>query len=392
MRAVFLTVFLVFVTAITVYPAEKEKEIAGSLNLFGEIRLESIYDNTLVEQGDWLLYVPPGPGENNDVFLMSIRHSRIGIKFDNLDLSTRFKIRGLIESDFAGGFPNSDVAVTEPNPRLRRAWFEIYRENWQLRSGQDWALNSGPFPSTTNYMLGAAMGNLWIMSPQIRFTHNLLLFKYSVSINRPVAGNYKYNDINQSDRDPIGHGELTGKPWFMGRLWLKLKGLDLSISSHYGEEEIRDIMGKLYSRSSKSINGDILLKNANAVVTVKGFYGENLDTFYGGIMQGYISDMNSVENVVSTGGWTELQIFPIRNWKMCIGGGFERILNDEPIDLMRTLNDWRYINIGYSPGDDLLFKLEGDYLKTHCHDQKSRDNFRIHFVSSYSFNLIVGHN
>ena len=55
--------------------------------LYGIIKLETIYDNTEVVQGDWLLFVRPGNSiyADRSVFTMNVRHSRLGLDLESPD-------------------------------------------------------------------------------------------------------------------------------------------------------------------------------------------------------------------------------------------------------------------------------------------------------------------
>ena len=263
----------------------------GPFHFYGFVRGEAMYDDTQVKVGDWLLYVPSGGGGEADEtkgFTMTGRHSRIGVKIDGgVDPQGR-TVRGLIEADFAGGFPNSSTAARQPNLRLRHAWVEWSNPDlWALRVGQDWALISGPFPATTSFVVGAGKGHLWMRYPQIKWSMGKDPVKIAVSINRPMAGNVKYDEYAGGDFDPVGDGEITGLPWFMGRVWFKTGPFGVSVSGHYGQESIADEAGTRHDVNSWSVNADAFFKTGPVAVYGRFFTGENLNSFFGGVFQGY---------------------------------------------------------------------------------------------------------
>jgi hypothetical protein len=217
--------------------------------LYGFIKLEAIRDNTEVVKGDWLLYANKGgtAQSRQEVFTMNARHSRIGLKIGGPGVGTKGKINSIMEVDFAGGFTNSSTAARQPNLRLRNAWVELNYPKWELRFGQDWALISGPFPNTTNFVVMGCAGNLWMSYPQIAFTLKESPMKFSFSINRPMAGDIKYEAYASGDLDPVDNGEKTAMPWLMGRTWFTSGKLTTSVSGHYGAKKINDLSARSHS-------------------------------------------------------------------------------------------------------------------------------------------------
>jgi hypothetical protein len=354
------------------------------LTFYGFIKMEAFYDNTEVAKGDWLLFTQPDgtPQSKQDIFSMNARHSRLGLKFENPIAEGEAKISALLEMDFAGGFPNSSTAARQPNPRLRHAWVELSKNNWAYRFGQDWALIAGPFPNTTSFVVGAGKGNLWMRYPQIKITYAGDPLTVAFSINRPMAGNIKYEDFSGGDFDPVGDGERSAMPWLMGRAWYKAGSTTLSASFHYGQEQINDISGDSHDSKTYSVNGDAQFSLGALVITLRGFYGENLNSFFGGVFQGFATDSSSVNNVVSKGGWGQLKYTIDEMWSLTLGGGM-----DDPDDdyVSRTRNDWMFANVSCNVQKAVTFILEGEYLKTSYKTADAGANTRIQFVTYYKF-------
>lgn len=360
------------------------------ISLYGFVKFEAIYDQTEIAKGDWALYAhPDGSAQSEqDVMTMNARHSRIGIKIAGPEFGEN-KVNGLVEMDFAGSFPNSGTAARQPIPRLRHAWVEIVNPFWEARFGQDWALVSGPFPNTTSFVVGAGKGNLWMRYPQMKFTIKPDNFKIAVSLNRPMAGNIKYNEFDGGSFDMVGDGERTGLPWLMGRVdYSPSKNFTASLSGHYGQEQIEAINELPIDKPTYSVNADVVLKTGNFSITASGFYGENLNSFFGGIFQGFIRpDDSSVENVKALGGWGQIKYQFTKKWSSTLGGGAD--IPDEETLLeggdMRTKNTFGFLNFAYSPVDPLIFMLEGEYLKTEYQQSDAGSNVRIQFVTYYKF-------
>ena len=367
----------------------EQENITDKINLqfSGFIKLEAFYDNTEVAQGDWLLYVNPGnsPKADQSVFSMNARHSRICMNMEGPSIGKDGKINGYIEVDFGGGFPNSSTAARQPQLRMRHAWAEINYPAWEARFGQDWALISGPFPNTTSFVVGAGKGNLWMRYPQIRYTIKRNPVKFSVSINRPMAGNTKYNDFAGGDFDIVSDGERSGLPWIMGRLWYNMGEKTVSVSGHVGKEQIDDLSGKHHCMKTMSFNTDLQVTSGPVSVTARAFYGENLNSFFGGVFQGFTRDSTSVSNIASRGGWGQLVYKFDDSWSATIGGGTDDPDDNDLVPGNRSRNDWLFGNVSLSIEKALVFMLEADFLKTSYIGNKAGKNTRIQFVTYYKF-------
>ncbi len=371
------------------------------VKFYGFVKFEAIMDNTEIAKGDWQLYARPGDSDYADrsTFTMNARHTRLGFKFAGPDVND-LKVTGLIEVDFAGGFPNSGTAARQPNLRLRHAWVQIAAEKWEARFGQDWALISGPFPNTTNFVVGAGKGNLWMRYPQMRFTYKADPMKISISLNRPMAGNIKYEDFTGGDFDPVGDGERSGMPWVMGRIWLNAGQATFSVSGHYGTESDEDPNGELQDVESYSMNGDLVFKTGPVAFTVRGFMGANLNSFFGGCFQNVYYDPVEEEPVAiaAMGGWGQLKYALNEKWEVTVGGGFddpdeEDLRDSDPANAYYSIdkNDWMFGNIAFKLDKSVVFQLGADYLATTYMDDaagneiEKGENIRTMFVTYYKF-------
>jgi len=358
-----------------------------NLKLYGFVRFEAIFDNTQMAVGDWQLFARPGNSSYADekIFTMTARHTRFGMKIDGPALQGGGKINGLIEIDFAGGFPNSSTAARQPLPRLRHAWVEINKSNWALRFGQDWALISGPFPGTTNFVVGAGKGNLWMRYPQIKYTIKGKTTKFALSLNRPMAGNIKYNNFAGGSFDMVGDGERSGLPWIMARLWLMSGKNTFSVSGHYGMEKIADLSASTHEVKTFSLNADAVLNFGKVVFTGRGFMGENLNSFFGGVFQGFTRDATSVMNVASKGGWGQFKFKLSDLWSLTLGGGLDDPDEKDLNTGARTRNDWLFSNLTYSFTSSVKFMFGCDHVKTSYLNGEAGKNLRLQFVSLFVF-------
>lgn len=383
---IFMIFFLVILSSMLI--AEDEPLSAKfKIKFYGFVKLEAIYDNTEVAKGDWLLFVRPNdsPEAKQEVFTMNARHTRIGMDIQGPVIDKNGKIVSRIEFDFAGGFPNSSTAARQPQLRLRHAWVEVNFPSWEARFGQDWALIASPFPNTTSFVVGAGKGNLWMRYPQIRYTFKKDKIKFATSINRPMAGNIKYNDFDGGDFDPVADGERSGLPWLMGRMWYIQDDFTASLSAHYGKEKISDLLGNAHNKSSYSLNADVQLRAGSLKFIVRGFYGENLNSFFGGVFQGFTCDSSSVTNVASKGGWFQFLYKLNPSWSATLGGGMDDPDDNNLKTGNRSRNDWGFFNIAYNYKKPLIFILESEFLRTSYINGEEGENIRFQFVTYFKF-------
>ncbi len=368
---------------------------------YGFVRFEMIYDNTEVAKGDWLLFVHPGDSRqaDQDQLTATARHTRLGFDISRSAYKDEGMVTAKIELDFAGGFPNSGTAARQPLVRLRHAWMQYAESNWAFRFGQDWALISTPFPATTNFVVGAGAGNLWMRYPQIRFTQEFEQFKYALSLNRPMAGNIKYDDYAGGDLDPVGEGERSAMPWLMGRIWAAFDPVTISVGGHYGQEQVFDDTSTAlndfdfddHDMDTYSVVGSIILKQEKFSLTLNGFYGENLNSFFGGVFQGVVRYPDKVENVAAFGGWGQVAVDLHEKWNMAIGGGMDDPDEDDLPAEARDRNDWIFGTLTCKLIPEIAMKLGVDYMKTHYMDDdagneiEAGDNVRVTFQTVYSF-------
>ncbi len=374
---------------VTAQDSQPTNTVTGKypMRIYGFVKFEALFDNSEVAQGDWLLFVRPGdsPEAGQEVFSMNARHSRVGVQIDCSSAADFGKITALIEADFAGGFPNSGTAVRQPRMRLRHAWVDVSNHIWEVRFGQDWALISSPFPNTTSFVVGAGKGNLWMRFPQVRGTVKVGSARFALSLNRPMAGNIKYDDYANGSFDFVGDGERTGLPWIMWRHWIKAGPVALSASGHYGRERILDLSDDPHGLTSFSINANSVVEQGAASITVSGFYGENLNSFFGGVFQGFTRGIESVSNVRSNGGWAQLVLRLSPTWAMTLGGGLDNPKDSDMVPGMRSRNEWLFSNVSFTPAPPLRLMLEAQHLRTSFLEGETGENTRIQFVTYLKF-------
>jgi hypothetical protein len=353
---------------------------------YGYIKLDASYDDSAVSNGDYVIYVPTEAVVSDDnEFNMTARQTRLGLVISAPDFED-WKTKGKVEIDFYGNGP----AVHENKSEIvmRHAFLEFKRGNLGILAGQTWDVISPLNLSTLNYTVGWAAGNIGYRRPQIRLTYN-------TGKNDPMTIFAEYaltrtSGLTNEDLDAGGQndGEDSGIPTMQGRIALatELMGKRKSvfgISGHYGEEEV-DWAGSETDMRSWSVNWDFTIPIYDRF-TLEGevFIGENLDDYFGGILQGVNTTTQS--EIRSRGVWTQLSFKPDDKWQYNAGFGLDDPDHMDINDSMRDKNTFYFANALFKLAPPLTLGLEYSYWAT---DYKNlgagRDN-RLQFSCIYSW-------
>jgi hypothetical protein len=129
----------------------------------------------------------------------------------------------------------------------------------------------------------------------------------------------------------------------------------------------------------------VVYKIGRVSFTTRGFYGENLNSFLGGINQGYTTDSTSVTNIASGGGWAQLMYDFSDSWSATLGGGLDDPKNDDLKTGMRARNEIVYTNVSLKIQKAIELIGEVDFLKTTYIDARTGRNMRFQFASYFRF-------
>ncbi len=329
---------------------KKETKKEFDLKFYGFVWVYAFFNDSQVVNIDAPLLVMPedeavgddGEQKNGELGATA-RGTRLGLKIKAPDKVFGADVSGVIEFDFAGGFPDSGTPTRHPIARLRRAsvfldWTHSNGCKSQFMFGNDWMIFSPKFPPTLHLFAMANSGNLWLRTQHIGLTHAFKLgaganfLKVQASVDRPQAGD-RNDDYNQGGRnsgllDTAGPGERTRQPFTMGRIGFNMgKMVDVGISAEYGREgyifehptEMTDEFGagtKYHGISSYAGSLDLMLNFGIVKISGEYFRGENIDQYFnllGGIRT--INDptgtyIETIEAVRTQGGWAALTVSP----------------------------------------------------------------------------------
>ncbi len=208
---------------------EKDRQGITVLNkynmlLYGRVKVDLNYDTREFRKyNDWLGAVGVGD-TGNDSTNLNPRDSRIGIKV--LSKNEAWTSEARIETDFYGD-NNGNSFI----PRMRLGYIKLTNHDWNanLLIGQDWIPIARLNPSTIDFGVLAAAGNLWWRVPQVTLRKNIG--------NIEILGSVmKHRRISTAEEDRM--------PWVLGRIAYKSdslgKGGYVAVGAGYRRESLVD--------------------------------------------------------------------------------------------------------------------------------------------------------
>jgi len=368
----------------------KEKDASDiKITPYGYIKADASYDNSRVNNGNYVAWVDPEASNNNDdEFNLTANQTRIGLKISGPD-SDDLNVSGVIEVDFYGG--NKDGASgNKSHPFMRHAYIKMDwpKERFNIIAGQTWDTISPLNPGTLNYSVAWWAGNIGYRRPQIRLTKsydlgNDLDLKLEGALARNIGTD---SNIKNDPFDTAESGQDSGQPMYQGRTsltfpMLAYKPTTVGVSGHWGKEEF-DTNNKKFD--TWSLNLDIN-QPVNEWLTIKSelFRGENLNQFLGGIGQGI--NTTTFNEISTKGGWIAASIGPFDKWRFNTGFTMESVDRDDLNASDRNVNSSIFGNMIYSFNKNTDWGLEISRWRTDYKDAADADDLRVQSSFIYKF-------
>jgi len=362
----------------------EEKASRPSYTFYGYIKLDSSYDSSRLDVGNFARWVVPQPGgEDDDEFNMTVNQSRFGVNL-NGPSNDRWAISGKAEIDFYGG-----GAENKAEPFMRHAYMQIHMKDagLYLLAGQTWDLFSPLNAPTVNYSVAWWSGNIGYRRPQVRLTK---VFGESSGTTLTIAGALARTIGHRTGFDPGDSGEDNAFPTIQGRIGVSVPMPDggaftLGISGHFGTEEY-DVAadGSFIEFDSWSANLDLSLTLAGGIVFKGEYYtGQNLDSYLGGIGQGL--NLSTLSEIESTGGWASVTIPAGEGMRFSIAGALEQNDEDTLVSGQRSSNSSFWANMFYEFMPNVTIALEAARWETEYKDGESWDSMRGQLAFIYAF-------
>ncbi len=365
---------------------EEKKCSAYSFKFSGYFKADYAYDDLSTWPGNFAIKVLE-TAEGNATHITA-RETRLGFDFawTEQDWSTAAKL----EFDFYGlGAAPAGVNSMEnkATTMLRHAYLKLSRGRWSILAGQTSDVISPLVPKTVNYTVGWGQGNIGYRRTQFRFTGTADIgskrLTAAVAAARTLA-----HDLDVTCADSVcvtgngyDDGSAAGFPTVQGRLGFESgfggRGhASLGVSGHYGREKARIKTfesGELLDETIReldtwSVNVDVKLKLTDRVsLSGEYFMGQNLATYFGGVLQDYSPTFNELG---ASGGWGMISLAGTQNAVFNVGYCFDDpddadfIIEDDSTESMITMNSVLFGNIMYSITRNVTAMIEGSYLKT----------------------------
>jgi hypothetical protein len=369
----------------------KKKVVWSDLDvqIYGILRLDSSYDTSQVEPGNYIKWVKSEKNNKNDnQFDMTANQSRLGLKINGPE-DDQLKTSGLLEVDFYGvGGEENKATIKMRHGYLKLEW---PNERFDIIAGQTWDVISPLNPYTLNDTVMWYAGNIGYRHPQLRLTKSYSLgkdvdLKLEGALARTIGRKATFTGA-------IDSGSDAGFPCMQARTsitfpWFGPKPTTIGISGHWAKEEydFNNITPTIINKKfrSWSINLD-LTQPINKWLAVKGelFNGENIDAYAGGIGQGV--NLTAYREIGSRGGWVAAELGPWDKWRFNIGAGVDSVDKDDINVDYRTLNRSIFGNVIYSINKNAEVGFELSNWQTDYKGPGDADSLRAQTSLIYKF-------
>jgi len=361
------------------------------IQFYGYIKADAAYDDSRTTSGNFVLWADnEAQRDDDDEFNMTANETRLGFLI-NGPKDGNMETSGRVEFDFFGNYAEENKAKIQ----MRHAYMQFLwpQEQFSILAGQTWDVISPLNPSTLNYTVLWGVGNIGYRRPQIRLTKDWdLSEETSLRLQGAVARTIG------DDEGTTEAGEDAGFPSFQGRAaltfpWLAQGPTTFGVSGHWGQEEYDEMPSGHGEADSWSLNLD-LLQPLCEKMTLKAelFTGENLNAYFGGIIQGVRPIKNGAgttigyDNEIATkGGWVALALGPWDKWSFNTGIGIDDVDAGDVNVGQRTLNRSIFGNAIYALNKHADVGLELSHWRTDYRGDGDADDFRVQAAFKYKF-------
>ena len=286
-----------------------------NVKIWGRVKMDYIYDTAQFVNFDDFLGVPAdsnvtaNQGNNSTEF--NPRDTRLGFSASHAVESWQGK--GVVEIDFYG----DKLAQGNNIPRMRLAYVDLANKDMgtSVRAGQDWTPVLQLNPSTIDFGVLSATGNLWWRKPQFTVRQNVDL--------GDTGGLQFLASALMAERTSTA--TRSQMPWLLARAAYSfdLLGGKHMVAADFGYQHDKDnvyskgIDRLLYGAEFKFDFDPILFKGE--VWSGQGIGGTflryNLDT--------YTNSANETKAWKAWGGWADITYKIIPKWSVTAGIGYD---------------------------------------------------------------------
>jgi hypothetical protein len=326
------------------------------VQLYGKVKMDFHYDTAEFKNyNDFVGCVAKESDYENDSTNFNPRDTRLGLKTSHKWDS--WSALGRIETDFYG-----DNAGNNLIPRMRLGYIDVGYEktHTNLLVGQDWIPVSQLNPSTVDFGILTAAGNLWWRVPQLTVRQRLGDFQVLASVMK-----HRRTDTENEDRMPWLLSRIQYSDKLLGKGGLVALGGGYR-NADYGQDSSNNTDRWLICGELKYVTGPFTLKGE--LWTGEGI-GRNFLRY----------DLDMAEDggpASAYGGWADITYALNDRITMTAGYGFDNPDNSdigyEEIDTNDrrfTRNEQYFINTWYSLSKPLKVGAEYIYIETERHSK-----------------------
>lgn len=358
-----------------------------NMDLYGYVKFDASYDTHRTDNGNFVTWVLPEQTSDDDgAFNATAKQSRFGFNIYGPDMGN-MQSAGKFEMDFYGAGGPENKALF----RMRKAYLTLDWPEYDLTllAGQAYDTISPLLPKTANFLVQGRAGNIGYRHPQLRFTKGFNVgngsrAEFTAGISRTIGDNTP-NAAGDT-------GEDAGFPTIQSRFGYSfpfLSGRDttIGISGHYGQEEYDfDNADNNENFDTWSVNLDLSLPLTEQLELQGEVYtGENLDDYYGGILQGVNPNPGIMTEVEAIGGWGAFSYTPFKEWNFNAGYSIEDLDDDGLSPNMRAQNQSVFGNVFYQINKATIVGFETSYWDTEYVNLEDGDSLRFQGTLIYKF-------
>ena len=351
-----LTIALCLCLALPAVAAADEPVMSKyNVKIWGRVKMDYTYDTAQFVNYNDFLGVPADSkataNQKNDSTNFNPRDTRLGFSASH-DVDG-WAGKGVVELDFYGTNSGDNLI-----PRMRLAYADLANKDWgtSVRAGQDWTPVMQLNPSTIDFGVLSATGNLWWRRPQL-------------TVRQQVAGGLEFLVSAMQARRQSTASE-TRMPWLLGRT---AYSFDLAGGKHMVAANV----GYQYDKTSATANhidrwlvgGELKFDFDPILVKGEVWYGDgiggdflryDLDTYTSG---GKVRAWNAV------GFWADVTYKIMPKWSVTAGlgvdnpddHGYTRATGNANREFTQSYN--AYANTWYTLGPDVKVGFEAMFLE-----------------------------
>jgi hypothetical protein len=339
-----------------------------NMKIWGRVKMDYTYDNAQFVNYNDFIGVPANSettsDQKNDSTNFNPRDTRLG--FSASHAVEEWAGKGVVELDFYGTNSGDNLI-----PRMRLAYVDLANKDWgtSIRAGQDWTPILSTNPSTIDFGILTATGNLWWRRPQLTVRQNLDLGD---------AGGLQFLMSAMLKRRTDTSSE-TRQPWLLGRAAWNFDFLDgkhlLAANIGYQRDKVSNAAGTADDRLDRYVAG-AEAKFGFGPVLIKGEFwiGQGI----GGDFLRYDLDTrtNSSGNTKvwdAWGHWVDVTYKIMPKWSVTAGFGMDNPDNSQYKGATSNNRTYKkaynmYVNTWYTLGPDVKVGFEAMNLQANRED------------------------